>query len=287
MLKEALKNLLKKYFYIFKVWDKLSPSVQISQVSQFHYYQDCKRNNTLPDFKDTGFKVFSQFEEDGKLLFIFSVIGMGSKTFVDLGSHDGVNSNCANLALHFGWRGLFVDGDQKVIERGRRFYSKYPDPWCYKPVFLHSFITAGNVNNIIKKQNISGEIDLLSIDIDGNDYWIWKALEVIQPKVVVIESQVAFGHQNAVVPYNEELSQDVRENNLYGASNSAMSDLARSKGYRLVGSNQYGNNLFFIKNGIAETEIPEVSPTSTLTHPFATEKFLDDDSMRKFKFTQG
>jgi hypothetical protein len=282
MLVEALKNLLKKYFYIFKVWDRLSPAVQISQVTQMFYFRDRKRNGTLPDFRDTGFKVFSQFEEDGKLLFIFSVIGMGSRTFVDLGSHDGVNSNCANLALHFSWRGLFVDGDKTVIDRGRRFYSKYPERWSHKPKFLHSFITTENVNEIIRQQGISGEIDLLSIDIDGNDYWIWKALDVIDPKVVVIECQVAFGHHNAVVPYEEKMTNDVTEDNLYGASASALAQLAAAKGYRLVGSNEYGNNLFFIKNGIADNEIPEVTALSTLTHPFATEKFLPSDAVTKF-----
>src|SRR6478672_8288236 len=125
MLAAGLKNLLKKYLYAFMVRDRLSPAIQIAQRRQFLYYQDCKRNNSLPDFNDTGFKVFSQFEEDGKLLYIFSLIGMGSKTFVDLGSHDGVNSNCANLVVHFGWRGLFVDGDQTVVNRGKKFYKKH------------------------------------------------------------------------------------------------------------------------------------------------------------------
>lgn len=286
MLKEVLKNFLKKYFYILRVWDKLSPAVQISQVRQLQYYQDCKRNNTLPEFKDTGFKVFSQFEEDGKLLFLFSVIGMGSKTFVDLGSHDGVNSNCANLIIHFGWKGLFVDGDKKVIDRGQHFYKRYPDPWCYKPKFLHTFITAENVNDIIKNQNITGEIELLSIDIDGNDYWIWKALEIIQPKVVIIESQVAFGNHNLIVPYDGKLSGNVKTDYYSGASNTALCNLAKIKGYRLVGSNEYGNNLFFVKNGIAENEIPEVTIESTLKHPFATEKFLDAELLGKLTFIQ-
>jgi hypothetical protein len=279
-----LKNILKKYLQIFRVWDRLSPSVQIAQRNQFLYYQDCLKKNTLPDFNDTGFKVFSQFEEDGKLLYLFSIIGMGSKTFVDLGSHDGINSNCANLLIHFGWKGLFVDADKKVIGRGRHFYKRYPDPWCYKPKFLHSFLTKENVNSIIENHDISGEIELLSIDIDGNDYWIWKALNVIQPKVVLIESQVAFGHHDLVIPYAEKITADVSDRS-YGASNVALTKLANEKGYRLVGSNEYGNNLFFVKNGIADAEIPEIAAESTLTHPFATEKFLDADALQKLTFT--
>lgn len=282
MLKQAAKNFLKKYFYAFKLRDKLAASVQIAQVQQLFYYRDCQKNGNLPNFNDTGFKVFSQFEEDGKLLYIFALIGMGNKTFVDLGSHDGVNSNCANFAVHFGWRGLFVDGDKTLLDRGKRFYAKHPDVWSYKPKFVQSFITAENVNEIVKPY-FSGEIDLLSIDIDGNDYWIWKALDIVQPRVVIIESQVAFGNNDIVIPYQANFVSDVTNDNRYGASTPALCRLAKEKGYRLVGSNQNGNNLFFVKNGLAEKELPEVSPESTLTHPFATEKFLDAANLQKLK----
>ncbi len=278
----GLKNLLKKYFYAFMVRDRLSPAVQIAQLRQFQHYQECKRNGTLPDFNDTGFKVFSQFEEDGKLLYIFSTIGLGGKTFVDLGSHDGINSNCANLVIHFGWRGLFVDGDKTVIGRGKRFYKKHPDAWSFKPHFLWSFITAENVNSIVKPY-FSGEIDLLSIDIDGNDYWIWKALDVVQPRVVVIESQVAFGSEDIVMPYRPDFAADVTSENHYGASTAALTRLAREKGYRLVGANQYGNNLFFVRSGIGEKELPEINFESTLTHPWATEKFFDQSVLQKLR----
>lgn len=282
MLKQAAKNFVKKYFYGFWLRDKLAVSVQIAQLRQFHYYRDCLRRGSLPAFNDTGFKVFSQFEEDGKLLYIFSLIGMGQKTFVDLGSNDGVNSNCANLAVHFGWRGLFVDGDKTVIGRGRRFYAKYPNPWSYKPKFVQSFITAENVNDIVKPY-FSGAIDLLSIDIDGNDYWIWKALEIVRPRVVVIESQVAFAAHDIVTAYDPDFAGNVGESNRYGASTPALCRLANEKGYRLVGSNQYGNNLFFVENGLCENELQAIAPESTLRHPFATEKFIDDAELKTLK----
>ncbi|MGL2967015.1 hypothetical protein [Flavobacterium sp. XGLA_31] len=239
----------------------------------FHYYKDCQRNSVLPQFNETGFKVFSQFEEDGKLLYIFSLIGMGTKTFVDLGSNDCVNSNCANLAVHFNWKGLFVDGDKKLLEIGQRFYKKTPDTWSYKPQFAACFLTKDNVNQLLKSHGFEGEIDFLSIDIDGNDYWIWEALDVIQPRVVMIESQVVFGVQNLVVPYQADFKGDVTNNYYYGASGLALQKLGKKKGYRLIGANEYGNNLFFIKNGLAEKDLPEISIETTLQHPFATEKF--------------
>lgn len=282
MLTDVLKNFLKKHFYILKLRERLSPAVQIAQIRQQQHYADCKKSGNLPNFNDTGFKVFSQFEEDGKLLYLFSIIGMGSRTFVDLGSNDGINSNCANLLVHFGWRGLFVDADATVIERGKAFYKKYPDPWNYQPKFMCSLITRENVNQLIQNSGISGEIELLSIDIDGNDYWIWKEIETIRPKVVVIESQVAFGNHNVVAPYSDSVNNAVDLPN-YGASTAALTELAKSKGYRLIGSNAYGNNLFFIRNGIADAEIPEIDFLTTLTHPWATEKFLSGAEMQKFQ----
>ncbi|HEX8562854.1 MAG TPA: hypothetical protein VF676_07740 [Flavobacterium sp.] len=278
-----LKNFLKKHFLFLKLREQLSPAVQIAQLRQLHYYQDCHRKGKIPSFDDTGFKVFSQFEEDGKILFLFSIIGMGNKTFVDLGSNDGINSNCANLLVHFGWRGLFVDADKAVIERGTSFYRKHPNPWNYQPKFVASMITRSNVNSLVSRNGFSGEIELLSIDIDSNDYWIWKEIGAISPKVVIIESQVAFGLQNVVVPYSESINTNVFQP-YYGASTAALCELGRSKGYRLVGSNQYGNNLFFLKSGIAETEFPEIPFESTLTHPWATEQFLSDAEMQKLNF---
>ncbi|HQW68612.1 MAG TPA: hypothetical protein PLH25_03025 [Flavobacterium sp.] len=273
MLKNLIINFLKKRFYKIKLYRQLSPSTQIQQVKLFHYYIDCLRSNNLPNFNATGFKVFSQFEEDGKLLYIFSILGMGKKTFVDLGSNDCVNSNCANLAVHFNWKGMFVDGDKNLIEIGKKFYKRTPNFWSYKPKFVHAFLTKKNVNNIIQTKGFEGEIELLSIDIDGNDYWIWESLEIIQPKVVIIECQLAFGLEEKVIPYREDFREDVRNSDNYGASALALQKLGKQKGYRLVGANEYGNNLFFIKNGLAEVQLPEVSVESLLQHPFATEKY--------------
>lgn len=284
MFSKAIKHFIKKHFYILKVGNKLSPAVQLAQVQLYHQYQEKKEQNKLPKFNETGFKNFSQFEEDGLLLYIFSVIGMGSKTFVDLGSNDCVNSNCANLAVHFGWLGLFVDGNKTMIDIGKKFYSKYPDPWNHPQQFLCSFITDKNVNSLIKSKEIEGEIELLSIDIDGNDFWIWEALEVIQPKVVVIESQTAFGNRNIVVPYKNDYTKSIGTDFYNGASNTALQQLAHKKGYRLIGSNTYGHNLFFMKNGIGENEFPEIEVALTLQHPFATTKFKEFEKIKHLPF---
>ncbi len=286
MFKKSILYFLKKYFYKVKLSAPLSPATQIQQVQLFHYYQDCHRKGTLPEFTTTGFKVFSQFEEDGKLLYIFSLLGMGTKTFVDLGSHDCVNSNCANFAVHFNWKGLFVDGDPSLLAIGKNFYKKIPNAWSYKPHFFNAFITKDNINDLLQQQGYTGPIEFLSIDIDGNDYWVWQAIEVIQPKVVLVECQVAFGLRNLVVPYQADFVNDVTQNNYYGASGMALQKLGKKKGYRLVGSNDYGNNLFFIRNGLIEKELPEITIESTLQHPFATETFGQFDAIKHKDFLE-
>lgn len=267
MLAKGIKNFLKKHFYIFRVWDKLTPSTQIAQVQLYHYYRDCLKNGNLPDFNSTGFRVFSQFEEDGKLLYIFSLLGMPDKTFIDIGSNDGVNSNCANLAVHFGWRGLFIDADKTVINRGKKFYKRYPDPWTYKPQFLCAKVSKNNINKLISDAGFSGKVGLVSIDLDSFDYWIWDALEIITPSVVIIEIELKFGLDEIVLPYDE---QNFHNN---GASAMAMAKLAIKKGYRLVGSNDYGHNMIFVHNHDISDLLPEVTVESILTHPYATEKF--------------
>jgi hypothetical protein len=282
-----IKNFFKKHFYYLKVWNKFSPSVQIQQRQLFHYYQDGAKSGKRVQLKDTGFSVFSQYEEDGILLFIFACIGVSNKTFVEIGSNDGVNSNCANLAINFGWHGLFIDGDETAIKRGKHFYSKYPDPWSYPPQFICAKVTRENINDLIQNAGFKGEIDLLSIDIDGNDYWIWDALEIIAPRVVIIETHVEFGYNNVVVPYDPAYSFPGKHPVYHGASPVAMSKLANRKGYRLVGANNYGHNNIFVKNGFGDDLIPEVTVESILQHPSAKESFKLFDAIKEWKYVEG
>jgi hypothetical protein len=268
-----IKNFLKDKFLISKIRNRFIPSVQISQRQLFHHYQQMEKKGVLPSLSETGFRVFSQFEEDGKLLFIFSILGMKNKTFIEIGSDDGVNSNSANLYFNFGWHGLFIDGNSKSIKRGKKFFAKYPHQWFYKPKFVCAKVIRENVNELIEKVGYTGEIGLLSIDIDGNDYWVWDAITVVEPQVVIIETHNEFGMNNIVVPYDPDYSYPGKHPVYHGASPVAMNKLAKKKGYRLVGANELGFNFIFVKNGLAEQELPEVTVESVLTHPAVEEGY--------------
>lgn len=113
---------------------KWSPALKAAQHGLFHHYRAMARAGTVPSMDDVGYRVFSQFDEDGLFVFLFAVIGTYNKTFIDIGAGDGFsNSNCANLAINFGWYGLFIDGNLDNVERGREFYRTHPDTMLYPP----------------------------------------------------------------------------------------------------------------------------------------------------------
>lgn len=248
---------------------KSSPQVKINQRMLFNFYQYAISQGHRFNLADTGFRNYSQFEEDGILLYIFAAIGAEHKTFIDVGSADGINSNCANFAVNFGWRGLFLDGNPSNIEKGKKYYEKNPDTYAYPPTFAHAFIQRENINELIRDNGFAGGggVDLMSIDLDGNDYWIWDALTVVEPRVVIIETHIEFGMNSIVVPYDKDYVHPGKHPEYFSASPVAMEKLARKKGYRLVGANDYGFNTIYVKNGIGEDILPEVTVESILKHP--------------------
>jgi hypothetical protein len=281
------KNFLKDRFLITKIRNRFNPSVQITQRQLYHQYIQMAGNNELPALDATGYRVFSQFEEDGKLMFIFSVIGMNLKTFVEIGSDDGVNSNSANLYFNFGWHGVFIDSNPRSIKRGIKFFNKYPHPWYYKPKFICDKVTRENVNELIEGAGYSGEIGMLSIDIDGNDYWIWDTINVIDPQVVIIETHNEFGMNNIIVPYDPDYSYPGKHPVYHGASPVAMNRLANKKGYRLVGANELGFNFIFVRNGLADQELKEVKVETLLTHPSVEQGYRKFGPIKDWKYIEG
>lgn len=291
---EWLKNIVKHHFSKRIHRDKLHPSVGIQQRQLMQHYLVCQQNtaagsnavNQLPDIRTTGFKVFSQFEEDGLLLYLFSLIGEGGKTFVEIGANDGINSNCSNLAIHFGWSGLFLEGDKTRIRRGEKFYSRIPSPWHPKPKFVQAIVQRENINELLTENGFSGEIELLSIDIDGNDYWVWDAITVVQPKVVIIETHTEFALRNIVVPYDPHYMYPGAHPVYHGASVIAMNNLAIRKGYRLVGASDQGINQIFVRNDLIP-EIPTINPADTLWHPKTRAGFASFAAVEGWDYLEG
>jgi hypothetical protein len=190
----------------------------------------------LSDLKSHERRVHSQGGEDGVLAQIFACIGETNRRFVEFGAWDGLKlSNTALLRTEHGWSGLLLEGDP---ERANELVR------C-------EIVTAENIESLFDRYEVPRDLDLLSIDIDGNEYWVWKALERYRPRVVVIEYNVFFGTRvSKTMPYDPEHSWD--KTVYHGASLAALRKLGREKGYSLVYTDSYAPNAFFV----LDSELP-------------------------------
>jgi hypothetical protein len=245
---------------------------KVSQLILANQYRELAGGGKpLPALEDTEFRAFSQNGEDGILLYVFSLIGMGRKRCVEICAGDGIECNSANLIVNHGWTGLLFDGDAHLIERGRTYYSRLADTAQFPPKLVNSWITRNNVNELIKANGFGGPVDMLSLDLDGVDYWIWEAIEVVHPRVVIAEVQCIWGLERAVtVPYSDTFkAPEIDRFQIYsGASLPAFVKLGRRKGYRLVGVERLGYNAVFLADGVGEGWLPEVDLESCVDRPF-------------------
>ncbi|MDR0307322.1 MAG: hypothetical protein LBI42_10875 [Chitinispirillales bacterium] len=207
-----------------------------------------------------GYNVYSQNDEDGIINEIFKRIGTTNKTFVEFGVQDGLESN-GHFLLFSGWRGLWIDGSKKNI---KKIEKKFPQPLSTKQLTaVNAMVTAENINDLIGKNGFNGEIDLLSIDIDGNDYWVWQAIKCVDPRVVVIEYNAKFPPDcEWIMEYNPGHIWDRTDN--FGTSLKSLELLGAKLGYRLVGTNINGVNAFFVKSSLAKELFAEPATAENL-----------------------
>jgi len=122
--------------------------------------------------------------------------------------------------------------------------------WQYDLLAVDALVDTENVNALISKAGFNPELGLLHIDIDGNDYWVWKSIHFFNPVIVILEYNSVFGIDKPwTIPYDPKFSRTVahHSNLYYGASLLSLCDLADEKGYDFVGCNTAGNNAFFIR----------------------------------------
>jgi len=202
----------------------------------------------LKNLHDAEFKVFSQNGEDGILQYLVREAGITQKeeVFVEFGVQNYAESNTRFLLQGDHWRGLIIDGSSEYMASVRQS-DLY---WRNDLTAIDAWIDRDNINQLIGDAGFSGEIGILSVDIDGNDYWVWEAIDVVRPVIVVIEWNSVFGSSHAVsIPYAADFDRaGAHYSCLYwGASMRAFEQLAEKKGYALLGSNRIGNNLFFVR----------------------------------------
>ncbi len=221
------------------------------------------------DLTEFELRVFSQNGEDGVIAEIMQRIGVTSRQFVEFGAENGLEGNCTFLAEVLGWSGLFIEADSGSFGQ---LASRYRDRPSVATV--QAEVTPDNIDHLLRGAGIEDEIDVLSIDIDGHDYWVWGAITVIRPRLVVIE-------YNAHVPWPVALTQPLSEGgpwqgtDYFGASLGALEHLAARLGYVLVHTDLAGVNAFFVRSELADVlptgdQVPRRSPNFFLTgtgHP--------------------
>ncbi len=191
-------------------------------------------------------RTFSQSGEDGILREIFRRIGETDRTFVEVGASDGLENNTTSLLIR-GWTGHWIECDRRCVGRARGKFRQLLESGALS--IKQASVTAENVEPLFSELGVPGEPDLLSIDIDGNDYWVWRAISSVSPRVVVIE-------------YNALMQPDVRWVMAYvprhrwlgttyqGASLASLVALGSEKGYRLVACSLSGVNAFFVRDDL-------------------------------------
>jgi hypothetical protein len=204
------------------------------------------------------FRAFSQWGEDGIIQHLIRHVPIGRRAFVEFGVQDYRESNTRFLLVNDNWSGVVFDGDASNIQAIQR-EDLY---WRHDLKAQCAFVTRDNINELLRQTDLSGDIGLLSIDIDGNDYWVWEAIDAVSPRIVVCEYNARWGPERAVtIPYDPSFVRGRAHHSMiyYGASLAALRGLGRRKGYAFVGCCSAGNNAFFVRRDVLGNGLRELT----------------------------
>ncbi len=239
ILKECLAHLVKKIFSE-EIEKELILKAKILSIKN-------QKKNKIKDLSDVEFQVYSQWGEDGIIDWIIGKFPEISKNFLEIGTQNYKESNTRFLLINRNWDGFLIEGDKSAVKniKTQRIY------WKHNIKVINKFITKNNVNIIIRNFNVPKKIGLLSLDIDGIDYWVLKELSVLNPSIIICEYNSLFGLKKSItVPYKKNFirTKEHYSNLYFGASIQAFIKLMKKNKYHLLGTNSAGNNAFFIKD---------------------------------------
>ncbi len=212
---------------------------------------------------DYEFSIFSQWGEDGIIDRLVSVLPISSETFIEFGVENFSEANCRFLMQHRNWRGMVIDGSEKNIHEIKT--SGYY--WKHDLLAECSFITAENIGGLLSLSGFPKESGIISVDIDGVDYWVLSALEDYRPAIFIVEYNAVLGGRAVSVPYRPDFDRtSAHPSNLYwGASLSAFEHLLSRRGYALVGTARAGGNAFFVREDLLGDRFPKLSAEEAFT----------------------
>ena len=259
------KNFLKKVIRYFasKVVVKPKSDERLTEILALgKILSNLQLNQNTPNLNDYEFKIFSQCGDDGIIQYLIKNIKIKNNFFIEFGVGDFMESTCRFLMMNNNWSGFIIDSDQENIKKVKN-KSWY---WLYDLKVRCEFIHEDNINSIIRESN-QNDIGILHIDIDGNDYHIFKKINLIHinPAIIILEYNSVFGCERAItIPYRKDFNRTkAHYSNLYfGASLKALNSIADKKGYSLIGTNSNGVNAYFVRNDLLNEKIKKVNLTS-------------------------
>ncbi|MEM6900490.1 MAG: hypothetical protein AAF583_12035 [Pseudomonadota bacterium] len=228
-------------------------------------YQEKADKGDVYSFKDVEFSNYSQHGEDGALHYIFSLVGVTNRVVVEMSAGVCEQCNATNLIINDNWRGFLFEGNDSKLDRGRAFFKRHFASH-EMPMLVNAWITKDNINKLISDCGVRGDIDLFSLDVDGVDYWLLDALDVVSPRVIIAEAQLMWGPDAArTVPYKDDFSATpildggkIMSQHL-GASVGAFVEFGKSRGYRLVGMvGTLGPNIILLREDVGSEFFPEI-----------------------------
>ena len=231
-----------------------------------------KNKSRIDSLSEIEFKVFSQWGDDGIIQWLINNLNIKEKTFVEFGVENYAESNTRFLLMNNNWSGFVMDGSEKKVKQILNSYYY----WKYDLTAKTAFVDCDNINSLITERFPNKSLGILHIDIDGNDYWIWNAISVVMPDVVIIEYNSVFGLERPIpIPYKKIFTRsDAHPSCLYyGASIRALYLLATQKGYSFIGCNSAGNNAYFVRKDLLNEVVKEVS----LEKGFVLSKFRESN----------
>jgi hypothetical protein len=241
--------------------DRLQRAAQIAQLQEHRrVLLETPRNSDDRRLLKYGYRVYSQADEDGILHEIFRRIGNGKKTFVELGASSGLENNTLFLLIQ-GWSGVWIEGSERKAAAAKKNLATVIAERRLQVV--QQFVTAPKIDAALGRLS-PAEPDLLSIDLDGNDYYILDAIRSIKPRVIVAEYNAKFPSDvHWVMEYNESHHWDSTD--YFGSSLKALETLLGGKGYSLAGCNLLGSNAFFVRCDLA-SDAKFCSPFTSENH---------------------
>jgi hypothetical protein len=235
----------------------------IRRLAALHYPSVVNADHVKDFYRSRELGLRSQYGEDGLLLYLFSKVGTPTRRFVEFGVQDGRQCCSASLLADFGWNGLMIEGNPRDAAAIGRHYREEHGIGPDRLTVVHAFVTSENINALIGGAGLTGEIDLLSIDVDGNDYWIWRAIDVVRPRVVVVEYNASLpADRPLVIRYDPQFvrASTEPESFYHGASLAAFAELGRRKGYSLVCCDSSGVNAYFVRDDARPADLRCLTP---------------------------